>query len=622
MLPMQSLQQDFYKDRSFLCRRLRHQIPIIKSPRRQNSSSRFHHMVERIHIERTPAFHEVPPHLRIDLFIRKLQQCKVICDFSEPLAELEEKELKRQTLQELSNYVASNRGVIISESLYPEVLKMVALNLFRTIPPQVNPSGDAFDPEEDEPVLEPAWPHLQIVYEFFLRFLESPDFNIGYAKKYVDQTFIFQLLELFDSEDPRERDFLKTTLHRIYGKFVNLRAYIRRSINNIFFQFIYETERHNGIAELLEVLGSIINGFALPLKEEHKIFFSKVLIPLHKVKYLALYHPQLAYCIVQFLDKDHTLSQEVIGGLLKYWPKVNSPKEVMFLNELEEVLDVIDPVAFQQCMVPLFVRLGQCVSSEHFQVAERALYFWNNEYFITLLSQNMNVLMPIIFPILYQTSKTHWNRTILGLIFNALKLCMNLNPQLFDQCVNQYKHQKQNERKRQREREENWKILQRKVSGTTSLTITALNDGNNNMYYATKSLSSDPCSAAFQNDGTVETADKILNESESNSIKEETEGIPHNGVPASTDEHTVHLEEQHDILDTDMQNFEPNIGQFRQFRRKSIIPVDETVITELSRHVSLDEVMNQTPSADTSSSSPITLANSSPSYDNGESNNA
>ena len=39
-----------------------------------------------------------------------------------------------------------------------------------------------------------------------------------------------QLLELFDSEDPRERDLLKTTLHRIYGKFLNLRAYIRKQV--------------------------------------------------------------------------------------------------------------------------------------------------------------------------------------------------------------------------------------------------------------------------------------------------------------------------------------------------------------------------------------------------------
>lgn len=178
-----------------------------------------------------------------------------------------------------------------------------------------------------------------------------------------------QLLELFDSEDPRERDFLKTTLHRIYGKFLNLRAFIRRSINNVFFQFIYETERHNGIAELLEILGSIINGFALPLKEEHKTFLTRVLIPLHKVKGLALYHPQLAYCVVQFLEKDASLTQEVVDGLLKYWPKVNSPKEVMFLNEVEEILDVIEPAEFQKVMVHLFSQLSRCVSSQHFQVS-------------------------------------------------------------------------------------------------------------------------------------------------------------------------------------------------------------------------------------------------------------
>ena len=58
--------------------------------------------------------------------------------------------------------------------------------------------------------------------------------------------------------------------------------------------FAYETLRHNGIAELLEILGSIINGFALPLKPEHKRFLCKVLLPLHKCKGLSIYHPQLA----------------------------------------------------------------------------------------------------------------------------------------------------------------------------------------------------------------------------------------------------------------------------------------------------------------------------------------
>ena len=55
---------------------------------------------------------------------------------------------------------------------------------------------------------------LQVVYEFFLRFIVSTEVNGKVAKKYVDQTFIRMWIELFDAEDPRERDYVKTVLHR------------------------------------------------------------------------------------------------------------------------------------------------------------------------------------------------------------------------------------------------------------------------------------------------------------------------------------------------------------------------------------------------------------------------
>uniref|UniRef100_A0A667Y2C3 Serine/threonine protein phosphatase 2A regulatory subunit n=1 Tax=Myripristis murdjan TaxID=586833 RepID=A0A667Y2C3_9TELE len=399
-------------------------------------------------------FRDVPPAEQEKLFIQKLRQCCVLFDFvSDPLSDLKWKEVKRAALSEMVEYITHNRNVI-TEPIYPEVVHMFAVNMFRTLPPSSNPTGAEFDPEEDEPTLEAAWPHLQLVYEFFLRFLESPDFQPNIAKKYIDQRFVMQLLELFDSEDPRERDFLKTTLHRIYGKFLGLRAYIRKQINNIFYRFIYETEHHNGIAELLEILGSIINGFALPLKEEHKIFLLKVLLPLHKVKSLSVYHPQLAYCVVQFLEKDSTLTEPTVMALLKYWPKTHSPKEVMFLNELEEILDVIEPSEFVKVMEPLFRQLAKCVSSPHFQVAERALYYWNNEYIMSLISDNAARILPIMFPALYRNSKTHWNKTIHGLIYNALKLFMEMNQKLFDDCTQQFRAEKK--KAKWKEREEAW----------------------------------------------------------------------------------------------------------------------------------------------------------------------
>lgn len=44
------------------------------------------------------------------------------------------------------------------------------------------------------------------------------------------------------------------------------------------------------------------------------------------------------------------------------------------------------------------------------QVAERALYFWNNEYVMSLVSDNANIILPIMFPSLYKNSKSHWNK--------------------------------------------------------------------------------------------------------------------------------------------------------------------------------------------------------------------
>ena len=66
----------------------------------------------------------------------------------------------------------------------------IACNLFRTLPPSENPD---FDPEEDDPTLEASWPHLQLVYEFFLRFLESQDFQPTIGKKVIDQKFVLQV---------------------------------------------------------------------------------------------------------------------------------------------------------------------------------------------------------------------------------------------------------------------------------------------------------------------------------------------------------------------------------------------------------------------------------------------
>lgn len=77
---------------------------------------------------------------------------------------------------------------------------------------------------------------------------------------------------------------------------------------------------------------------------------------------------QLSYCITQFVEKDPKLADVVIKGLLKYWPITSSQKEVLFLSELEEILELTQAAEFAKIMTPLFRQLARCLNSSHFQV--------------------------------------------------------------------------------------------------------------------------------------------------------------------------------------------------------------------------------------------------------------
>lgn len=56
-------------------------------------------------------------------------------------------------------------------------------------------------------------------------------------------------------------------------------------------------------------------------------------------------------------------------------------KQVMFLGEIEEILDVIEPTQFRKIEEPLFKQISKCVSSSHFQVKIKNSLF----YFFKLL---------------------------------------------------------------------------------------------------------------------------------------------------------------------------------------------------------------------------------------------
>ena len=70
--------------------------------------------------------------------------------------------------------------------------------------------------------------------------------------------------------------------------------------------------------------------------------------------------PNACHAWMQFVEKDPKLAEPVLQALLKYWPVTNSQKEVIFLGELEEILELTQVCCPSTCRLAtqLNVRLA------------------------------------------------------------------------------------------------------------------------------------------------------------------------------------------------------------------------------------------------------------------------
>ena len=100
-----------------------------------------------------------------------------------------------------------------------ETMQMIEKNIFRPLPSvnknKLNFAETGIDQEEE---MDPAWPHLQGIYEFFLQLVINESVEVKQFKSYVTQQFVQEFLDLFDSEESVERDYLKNILHKLYAK--------------------------------------------------------------------------------------------------------------------------------------------------------------------------------------------------------------------------------------------------------------------------------------------------------------------------------------------------------------------------------------------------------------------
>lgn len=428
-----------------------------RTPRTGASSTGFNSNVQQELadlMDRTP-IKSYPVADRPAVILRKLIACQHT--FAQTHANEVHLKAKEHTMFDLIETVSLKQNLFSSPTISKQCVALFAKNVFRTQPPRKPPVVIDL-PEPPDNMNDPNWASILPVYEFFRLFV-SNELPARQAKRLISPSFILRCVELCRSHDFREREALKTIIHRIYGKFMALRSAIRKSIQYVFFLLIFERESINGIAELLEILGSIINGFSVPLKKEHTVFLHSTLLRLLKANAEPHFHLQLNYCLTEFTSKDPSHAPIIMQAMLRAWPCANVHKEIHFIQSSEEILTLARPADFKKLVGPVFQRFALCVVSPYHQLSERTLFLWNNETLVEKINETREEVFKIMLKPITQNTANHWNRQSQNLAYNCLKLFMETDPVLFENLTNQIVCSEESRQAKSQEIEKTWRRL-------------------------------------------------------------------------------------------------------------------------------------------------------------------
>jgi serine/threonine-protein phosphatase 2A regulatory subunit B' len=160
-------------------------------------------------------------------------------------------------------------------------------------------------------------------------------------------------------------------------------------------------------------------------------------LPHQTTQYLEFYHEQLCFILIQYTNKDPGLCISTIRSVLRFWPSTRSNKQILFLNEIEELVEVLQPDYLPDIQDALLRRLCACIESSHFQVAERALALWNNEILCAVMLENRAVRemsYPMLFTSLLRTWKNSWNKGVQQLAEGLLGFLQALDYDMYHRC--------------------------------------------------------------------------------------------------------------------------------------------------------------------------------------------
>ena len=405
------------------------------------------------------------------LTVQKLKQCQRKCDFSDVNADAVSKATKKATLNELIDLYSNPKMFSrLTRECHQQLIEMFAANVFRP-PPNI---PRALLVSDEVTIEDTAWPHLQLVYILFLKFLDC-NVEQRILQYQLQPKFISNLFAVLDFPDERERIQARAVIASIYTKVPPQRQLLMTLTLNLLMSVPEDLEL-NAASHLLELFYQFTANIPPPLPPQLIQAFERVLLPLHLPYRCQRYFSSLVRCILLMIRKDARLANHLLQFLICHWPLTLDHKSELFIDEITRMLDETNPQDLTGNIKPLLSCVCIAAESPCMTLADKALKFLLNNRIQNLIVADSDTLLKIVFPPVFRVACAHWQRNLQVNALNVMNTLMELSPTAFRRVAENFKASAMMEPARKAQKKNLWdQVAQVATANDSSIDIEVVN---------------------------------------------------------------------------------------------------------------------------------------------------
>ena len=99
------------------------------------------------------------------------------------------------------------------------------------------------------------------------------------------------------------------------------------------------------------------------------------------------------------------------------------------------MLEVCEVDKVDRLIPKLFKRIVKCIGGIHLQVADRAMCFFENDYFLNILKTYKEKTFPMLVPVIVDLAENHWHKILQESLIALKTILKEIDPYAFEEAL-------------------------------------------------------------------------------------------------------------------------------------------------------------------------------------------